>query len=158
MVLRRVDNRFFRLEFIGLSTLTSADRMLMLCFASLLPESPAVATSFADGNDAQSWYLLGRAYIMAVTKYQKAYEAYQQTVYRDGRDPTFWCSIGILYSQINRYRDALDSYSRAIRINPYISYQKFGLTSALSTSRAIIRLPMPLMHMVVPLIWTRLIP
>ncbi|RKO86105.1 hypothetical protein BDK51DRAFT_25786, partial [Blyttiomyces helicus] len=41
--------------------------------------------------------------------------------YRDGRNPTFWCSIGVLYYQINQYRDALDAYSRAIRLNPYIS-------------------------------------
>ncbi|KAI0040507.1 TPR-like protein [Auriscalpium vulgare] len=64
----------------------------------------------ADPADAQSWYLLGRAY-MAGQKYNKAYEAYQQAVYRDGRNPTFWCSIGVLYFQINQYRDALDAYS-----------------------------------------------
>ncbi|KAI9707847.1 MAG: hypothetical protein M1820_004453 [Bogoriella megaspora] len=74
----------------------------------------------ADGQDAQSWYLLGRCY-MSQQKYPKAYEAYQQAVYRDGRNPTFWCSIGVLYYQINQYRDALDAYSRAIRLNPNIS-------------------------------------
>ncbi|ODQ64266.1 hypothetical protein NADFUDRAFT_47515 [Nadsonia fulvescens var. elongata DSM 6958] len=74
----------------------------------------------SDGQDAQSWYLLGRCY-MAQQKYSKAYEAYQQAVYRDGRNPTFWCSIGVLYYQINQYHDALDAYSRAIRLNPYIS-------------------------------------
>lgn len=58
---------------------------------------------------------------MSQQKYPKAYEAYQQAVYRDGRNPTFWCSIGVLYYQINQYRDALDAYSRAIRLNPYIS-------------------------------------
>ncbi|KIJ24784.1 hypothetical protein M422DRAFT_77150 [Sphaerobolus stellatus SS14] len=82
----------------------------------------------ADPGDAQSWYLLGRAY-MAGQKYNKAYEAYQQAVYRDGRNPTFWCSIGVLYFQINQYRDALDAYSRAIRINPYISEVWFDLGS-----------------------------
>lgn len=58
---------------------------------------------------------------MSQQKYPKAYEAYQQAVYRDGRNPTFWCSIGVLYYQINQYRDALDAYSRAIRLNPNIS-------------------------------------
>ncbi|KZT61821.1 TPR-like protein [Calocera cornea HHB12733] len=79
-----------------------------------------------DESDAQSWYLLGRAY-MAAEKYNKAYEAYQQAVYRDGRNPTFWCSIGVLYYQIQQFRDALDAYSRAIRINPYISEVWFDL-------------------------------
>lgn len=66
---------------------------------------------------------------MAGQKYNKAYEAYQQAVYRDGRNPTFWCSIGVLYFQITQYRDALDAYSRAIRINPYISEVWFDLGS-----------------------------
>lgn len=71
-------------------------------------------------NDAQTWYLLGRGY-MAQQKYIKAYDAYQQAVYRDGRNPTFWCSIGVLYFKINQYPDALDAYTRAIHLNPYIS-------------------------------------
>jgi glucose repression mediator protein len=66
---------------------------------------------------------------MACQKYNKAYEAYQQAVYRDGRNPTFWCSIGVLYFQINQYRDALDAYSRAIRLNPYIPEVWFDLGS-----------------------------
>ncbi|KXN84804.1 General transcriptional corepressor ssn6 [Leucoagaricus sp. SymC.cos] len=86
------------------------------------------AGKFDYPSDAQSWYLLGRAY-MAGQKYNKAYEAYQQAVYRDGRNPTFWCSIGVLYFQINQFRDALDAYSRAIRINPYISEVWFDLGS-----------------------------
>lgn len=74
----------------------------------------------ADEHDAQTYYLLGRCY-MAEQDYNRAYEAYQQAVYRDARNPTFWCSIGVLYYQINQYRDALDAYSRAIRLNPNIS-------------------------------------
>lgn len=57
---------------------------------------------------------------MAGQKYNKAYEPYQQAVYRDSRNPTLWCSISVLYVQINQYCDALDAYSPAIRINPYI--------------------------------------
>jgi tetratricopeptide (TPR) repeat protein len=55
----------------------------------------------SDDSDPQSWYLLGRCY-MAEQNYNKAYEAYQQAVYRDSRNPTFWCSIGVLYFQINQ--------------------------------------------------------
>lgn len=58
---------------------------------------------------------------MAQQKYRSAYDAYQQAVFRDGRNPTFWCSIGVLYYQINQYKDALDAYSRAIRLNPFLS-------------------------------------
>jgi glucose repression mediator protein len=70
---------------------------------------------------------------MSQQKYPKAYEAYQQAVYRDGRNPTFWCSIGVLYYQINQYRDALDAYSRAIRLNPYISEVWYDLGTLVST-------------------------
>ena len=84
-----------------------------------------------DNGDAQSWYLLGRCY-MSQQKYPKAYEAYQQAVYRDGRNPTFWCSIGVLYYQINQYRDALDAYSRAIRLNPFISEVWYDLGTLVS--------------------------
>lgn len=115
-----------------------------------------------DNQDAQSWYLLGRCY-MAQQKFPKAYEAYQQAVYRDGRNPTFWCSIGVLYYQINQYRDALDAYSRAIRLNPYISEVWYDLGTLVgshlivteqhtlrltltSMNRAIIRQMTPSMH------------
>jgi len=102
---------------------------------------------------------------MSQQKYPKAYEAYQRAVYRDGRNPTFWCSIGVLYYQINQYRDALDAYSRAIRLNPHISevwydlgtlvslllFQAFGkelcmLNRHRSTSRATTRRAMHWMH------------
>jgi len=64
---------------------------------------------------------------MSEQKYRNAYEAFQQAVYRDGRNPSFWCSIGVLYFQLGQHRDALDAYSRAIRLNPYISEVWFDL-------------------------------
>jgi glucose repression mediator protein len=73
---------------------------------------------------------------MSQQKYPKAYEAYQQAVYRDGRNPTFWCSIGVLYYQINQYRDALDAYSRAIRLNPNISEVWYDLGTLVSIGRS----------------------
>ncbi|KAJ1850361.1 glucose repression mediator protein, partial [Coemansia sp. RSA 2703] len=79
-----------------------------------------------DKAEAHTWYLLGRCY-MVQRQYNKAYEAYQQAVYRDGNNANYWCSIGVLYYQINQYRDALDAYSRAIRINPYLSEVWFDL-------------------------------
>eukprot|EP01103_Thecamoeba_quadrilineata_P016205 TRINITY_DN5352_c0_g1_i1.p1 TRINITY_DN5352_c0_g1~~TRINITY_DN5352_c0_g1_i1.p1 ORF type:complete len:286 (-),score=50.19 TRINITY_DN5352_c0_g1_i1:115-972(-) len=66
-------------------------------------------------------------------KHKKAYDAYQQAVYRDGRNPTFWCSIGVLYYQINQYRDALDAYSRAIRLNPSLSEVWYDLGTLYET-------------------------
>lgn len=64
---------------------------------------------------------------MTTQNYNKAYEAYQQAVYRDGKNPAFWCSIGVLYYAIMQFHDSLDAYSRAIRINPYISEVWYNL-------------------------------
>jgi cytochrome c-type biogenesis protein CcmH/NrfG len=109
---------------------------------------------------------------MAQQKFPKAYEAYQQAVYRDGRNPTFWCSIGVLYYQINQYRDALDAYSRAIRLNPYISEVWYDLgtlvrlavqnrwsssTNIPSTNLVTIKQQMRSMLMHEPLNWTQAI-
>ena len=57
---------------------------------------------------------------MQTHNYGKAYEAYQQAVYRDGKNPAYWCSIGVLYFNISQYHDALDAYTRAVRIHPFI--------------------------------------
>lgn len=81
-----------------------------------------------DPADAQSWYLLVQAYTTG-QEYNKAYKVYQQAVYCDGRNPTIRCSIGVLYLQTNQYRNALDAYSRTIRINPYMSKVWFDLGS-----------------------------
>jgi len=70
-----------------------------------------------DSADAQTWYLLGRCYV-AEKKYRKAYDAYQQAIYRDHQNPAFLCSIGVLYFQINQYKDALYAYMNAVRVNP----------------------------------------
>lgn len=79
-----------------------------------------------EKTEAHTWYLLGRCYMLQ-QQYNKAYESYQQAVYRDGNNANYWCSIGVLYYQINQYRDALDAYSRAIRINPYLGEVWFDL-------------------------------
>jgi len=79
-----------------------------------------------EPKDAQAWYYLGRYYMQRLN-YSKAYEAYQQAVYRDSRNSNFWCSIGVLYWEINQFRDALDAYTRAIRLNPYIPEIWFNL-------------------------------
>lgn len=81
---------------------------------------------FLDPKDAQAWYYLGRYYMQRLN-YSKAYESYQQAVYRDSRNSNFWCSIGVLYWEINQFRDALDAYTRAIRLNPYIPEIWFNL-------------------------------
>jgi general transcriptional corepressor CYC8 len=79
-----------------------------------------------DPKDPAAWYTLGRYYMQRLN-YSKAYEAYQQAVYRDSRNSNFWCSIGVLYWEINQFRDALDAYTRAIRLNPYIPEIWFNL-------------------------------
>jgi cytochrome c-type biogenesis protein CcmH/NrfG len=64
---------------------------------------------------------------MVGRNYDPAYEAYQQAVFRDGRNPSFWNAVGELYYNVNQPRDAYDAYSRGIRLNPYISELWFNL-------------------------------
>ncbi|KAG2354487.1 hypothetical protein BDR07DRAFT_1382224 [Suillus spraguei] len=52
-----------------------------------------------------------------------------QAIDREGHTNTFWCSIGVLYCQINQFHDALDAYSHAIRVKPYISEMLFHFGS-----------------------------
>ncbi|KAG8741681.1 Lysine-specific demethylase 6A [Ceratobasidium sp. 428] len=82
------------------------------------------------------WSALGHCFLMQ-DDLQNAYFAYQQALYYlpnpKLQNPklcsTPWCSIGILYYNINQFLDALDAYSRAIQINAYISEVWFNLGS-----------------------------
>ncbi|KAJ1564916.1 glucose repression mediator protein [Nowakowskiella sp. JEL0078] len=82
--------------------------------------------SQAHPEDAYTYYQLGRCY-MSQQKHKKAYEAYQKAVFRDDKDPRFWCSIGVLYFQIGQAKDALDAYIRAISFDSQISEVWFNL-------------------------------
>ncbi|KAI8321277.1 TPR-like protein, partial [Martensiomyces pterosporus] len=113
-VLQQLGALYFRPN----TSLTNIDAAIQLLMRAIEVDKEKV--------EAHTWYLLGRCY-MVQRLYNKAYEAYQQAVYRDGNNATYWCSIGVLYYQINQYRDALDAYSRAIRINPYLSEVWFDL-------------------------------
>ena len=76
-----------------------------------------------ENQNVEGWYLLARAWLARAPSDEacsKAYEAYQQAVYRDGRNPALWNSIAILYFKIDQYRDSIDALSRSIRLNPYI--------------------------------------
>ena len=99
-----------------------------------------------DPSDAQSWYVLGRAY-MAGQKYSKAYEVYQQAILPFGvqlvsstsRSINFemhsmrilvpfrsnpyisevWFNLGSLYESYNdQITNAIDAYARAYKLDP----------------------------------------
>lgn len=36
----------------------------------------------------------------------------------DPNNPNVWCSLGVLYYQLHQNRDALDAYTRAIKLDP----------------------------------------
>ena len=51
-------------------------------------------------------------------QYNKAYEAYQQAAYINGRCPPLWTSIGMMYFHIEQYDDCLDALSRSTDFDP----------------------------------------
>jgi tetratricopeptide (TPR) repeat protein len=71
-------------------------------------------------TDDAAWYLLGRC-CMRQKDYKKAHNAYQQAVNLNDKEPTYWCSIGVLYYYNNQYHEALDTYARALQLNPELS-------------------------------------
>lgn len=38
----------------------------------------------------------------------------------DPQNPNVWCSLGVLYYQLHQNRDALDAYTRAIKLDPHL--------------------------------------
>lgn len=66
---------------------------------------------------------------MNSNNYSKASENFQEAVQRDGENSILWCSIGALYIQVKQYYGALQAYSRALEINPYISEAWLGVGS-----------------------------
>lgn len=72
--------------------------------------------STIEPHDGMTWYLLGRSF-MKMEKFEEAFKAYRQSVFRDQKNPNYWCSIGVLYFKINQQQDALDAYSKAIKLN-----------------------------------------
>lgn len=67
--------------------------------------------------DAYTHYVMGRI-AMTSKDYRVAYDSYQQAVYRDSKNPLFWCAIGVLYFHMQQHRDAMDAFTRAIHIDP----------------------------------------
>lgn len=77
-------------------------------------------TAAVDTSNPLPHYYLGRLY-SRLAQPVKAYESFQQAVYRDGRNAAFWNSVGILYMESSQFKDALDAFSRAIQLAPYKS-------------------------------------
>ena len=102
-------------------------RRILGCLALIEPtifenDSSALAlllkATEEDPQDSLNWYYLGRLYLQ-LRQPTKAYDAYQQAVYRDGRNAAFWNSIGLLYFGIGQFRDALDALTRAVHHAPH---------------------------------------
>lgn len=84
------------------------------------------AAQLGNSLDAETWYLLARAYLDK-DNIAEAYDALQQAVYGAGRSPSMWITVGILYIRISQYRDCLDALSRSIRLNDRIWQAWFNL-------------------------------
>eukprot|EP01048_Picozoa_sp_COSAG05_P006567 COSAG05_NODE_434_length_9856_cov_1158.820027_5_plen_290_part_00 len=70
-------------------------------------------------NDSQHsvWYLLGCCYTRQ-KEYKKAYWALEHAIALETNEPIYWGSIGNLYYFNSQYHEALDTYARALQLNP----------------------------------------
>lgn len=100
-----------------------------------VPRALSIAQAAVDEEPSEGfgWYCIGRINMLN-KDYTKAYDAYQQAVYRDGTNASFWNSIGILYFDIGQYRDALDAYSRSIHLAPFVADTWWNLGVLYETS------------------------
>ena len=70
-----------------------------------------------DPQDSLNWYYLGRLYLQL--RQPTKHDAYQQAVYRDGRNAAFWNSIGLLYFGIGQF--GMPWMTRAVHHAPALS-------------------------------------
>ncbi|KAI0347660.1 TPR-like protein [Trametopsis cervina] len=70
-----------------------------------------------DLTDAQSWYLLGRAYART-GEHEKALLAYSEAVKYDHDNLEFWCSIGEVYFDTRQYIRAIETYRYVLQVEP----------------------------------------
>lgn len=85
--------------------------------SSSLEKLLSVGKEVEQGNFLLN-YLRGRFFV-SIGKLEMAFEHYQRAC--KGLNTSFlWNSIGILYSEIRQYRDALSSFTRAISQTPFI--------------------------------------
>jgi tetratricopeptide (TPR) repeat protein len=88
-------------------------------------------------QNAELWYLLGRAYLREGA-HEESYRTLQQAVYLEGPNATAWITIGVLHYDMRQYEDSQDALERAIRLNPYFPepwYNLFVLVSLVSSRR-----------------------
>jgi tetratricopeptide (TPR) repeat protein len=57
----------------------------------------------------------------------RAYDLFQQAVYRESRSPQLWMAISILYYEIQQYRDSLDAISRVLRVSWFFHLAWYNL-------------------------------
>ena len=99
-------------------TVTSGKRTQHAQF-TLTMKPELTLRSYLDTLNFENWYLLGRACIR-LGDYREAYEALQQAAWHEGRCPSVWNTIGVLYFQTGQYLDSLDALARAVHLSPWL--------------------------------------
>jgi len=127
-------------EVIGIATFIAAkgqnlnfaipsDKIIALKETPKTTISESYASLTADANDAQSFYDKGlielwqENYSAALTYFQKAKETNPQ-------DAGVWFYIGLAYSKLGRYQDAVEACKQAIRIKPDLVEAHYNLGNA----------------------------
>ncbi|KAI1411106.1 hypothetical protein F5Y13DRAFT_201635 [Hypoxylon sp. FL1857] len=90
---------------------------------------PYLTTAITIGGfDPEPWYLLARSRLH-LRQILAAYEAMQQAVRKgNGRSPTHWITVGILYYENYDLLNSLEALARAIRLDPCIWQSWFNIT------------------------------
>jgi tetratricopeptide (TPR) repeat protein len=103
-----------------------SDKIIALTETSQTPIFDAMT---ADSSDAQLFIQRGlkevwqKNYVAALAYFQKAKE-------KNPQDADVWFYLGVCYSELGRYQDAIESYKQTIRIKPDYADAHYNLGNA----------------------------
>ena len=77
----------------------------------------------ADGNTVQQWELQVRDMIKA-ENYKDALTVFDDANRNNPRDKKYWVYRGMLLQKLMRFREAVQSYNQALKIDPTLKWVK----------------------------------
>jgi len=76
-----------------------------------------IRANLISDEDPNITYMISRCYLKA-KQYSKAYECLHKCITKEPKNSTFWCSLGILFAEMNQVKSAHECFTNALHFNP----------------------------------------
>jgi len=76
-----------------------------------------IRASLISDEDPNITYMISRCYLKT-KQYSKAYESLHKCITKEPKNSTFWCSLGILFAEMNQVKSAHECFTNALHFNP----------------------------------------